>query len=183
MLPLREAAARSNEKKKSKKERKILDLKCTLGFILETATDGREGEPVTYTISAAARRMGVSVPTLRYYDKEGLLPFVDRKPNGIRVFKDSDFEWLAVINCMKNAGASIKEIKAYIDLCMAGDDTLEARLAIFRRRKEEIQRQMQELQKLMGVIDHKIWYYQTAIEAGTESVHEGLCYNMEELLK
>lgn len=138
---------------------------------------------MTYTISAAARRMGVSVPTLRYYDKEGLLPFVDKKPNGIRVFKDSDFEWMAVINCMKNAGASIKEIKAYIDLCMAGDDTLEARLAIFQRRKQEIQRQMEELQKLMGVIDHKIWYYQTAIEAGTESVHEGLCYNMEELLK
>ena len=132
---------------------------------------------MTYTISAAARRMGVSVPTLRYYDKEGLLPFVDRKPNGIRVFKDSDFE------CMKNAGASIKEIKSYIDLCMAGDDTLEARLAIFQRRKEEIQRQMDQLQKLMGVIDHKIWYYQTALEAGTESVHEGLCYNMEELLK
>lgn len=138
---------------------------------------------MVYTVGEMAKLLDIPASTLRYYDKEGLLPFVDRKPNGIRVFKDSDFEWLAVINCMKNAGASIKEIKAYIDLCMAGDDTLEARLAIFQRRKEEIQRQMQELQKLMGVIDHKIWYYQTAIEAGTESVHEGLCYNMEELLK
>lgn len=138
---------------------------------------------MTYSIGQAAGRMGVSVSTLRYYDKEGLLPFVDKKPNGIRVFKDSDFEWLAVINCMKNAGASIKDIKAYIDLCMAGDDTLEQRLAIFRRRKAEVEQQMEELQKLMAVIDHKIWYYQTALEAGTESVHEGLCYRMEELLK
>ena len=138
---------------------------------------------MVYTVGEMAKLLDIPASTLRYYDKEGLLPFVDRKPNGIRVFKDSDFEWLAVINCMKNAGASIKEIKSYIDLCMAGDDTLEARLAIFQRRKEEIQRQMDQLQKLMGVIDHKIWYYQTAIEAGTESVHEGLCYNMEELLK
>ena len=138
---------------------------------------------MTYTISQAAARMGVSVPTLRYYDKEGLLPFVDRKANGIRVFKDSDFEWLAVINCMKNAGASIKDIKEYIDLCMSGDDTLEQRLAIFERRRREVTAQLEELQKLLGVIDHKIWYYKTTIEAGTESVHEGLCYHMEELLK
>ena len=84
---------------------------------------------------------------------------------------------------MKNAGASIKEIKAYIDLCMAGDDTLEARLAIFQHRKQALLEQMEELKKLLEVVDHKIWYYQTAIEAGTESIHEGLCYNMEELLK
>lgn len=138
---------------------------------------------MTYSIGQAAARMGVSVPTLRYYDKEGLLPFVDKKPNGTRVFKHSDFEWLAVINCMKNTGASIRDIKAYIDLCMAGDDTLECRLAIFQRRKAEVERQMEELKKLMAVIDHKIWYYQKAMEAGTESVHEGLCYHMEELLK
>lgn len=138
---------------------------------------------MTYTISQAAERMGVSVPTLRYYDKEGLLPFVDRKPNGIRVFKDSDFEWLAVINCMKNAGGSIKEIREYIDLCMAGDDTLEARLKIFQHRREVVEAEMEQLKKLMAVIGHKIWYYETALAAGTESVHEGLCYNMEELLK
>ena len=117
---------------------------------------------MTYTISQAAERMGVSVPTLRYYDKEGLLPFVDRKPNGIRVFKDSDFEWLAVINCMKNAGGSIKEIREYIDLCMAGDDTLEARLKIFQHRREVVEAEMEQLKKLMAVIGHKIWYYETA---------------------
>jgi len=138
---------------------------------------------MTYTIGQAAKRMGVTVPTLRFYDKEGLLPFVDKKPNGIRVFKDSDFEWLAVINCMKNTGTPIKDIRTYIDLCMKGDDTLEERLAIFRRRKEAIREQMDELTRLMSVVDHKIWYYQTAIEAGTEAVHEGKCYSMEELLK
>lgn len=138
---------------------------------------------MTYTIGQAAKRMGVTIPTLRYYDKEGLLPFVNKKENGVRVFKDSDFEWLAVINCMKNTGASIKEIRQYIELCMSGDDTLAARLAIFEHRKETVQEQMNQLSRLMSVIDHKIWYYKTAIEAGTESIHQGKCYSMEELLK
>ena len=54
---------------------------------------------MTYTISEIAERMGVSVHTLRLYDKEGLLPFVDRV-NGRRVFKDGDFAWLKAINCL-----------------------------------------------------------------------------------
>lgn len=138
---------------------------------------------MTYSIGQAAKRMGVTVPTMRYYDKEGLLPFVNRKPNGIRVFKESDFEWLAVINCMKNAGASIKEIRVYIDLCMKGDDTLNERLAIFERRKQVLEEQAKELSRLIAVVDHKIWYYKTAIEAGSEQVHEDKCYSVEELLK
>ena len=138
---------------------------------------------MTYTIGQAAKRMGVTVPTLRYYDKEGLLPFVSRKPNGIRVFKESDFEWLAVINCMKRSGTPIKEIRQYIDLCMQGDDTLMERLSIFEHRKKIVHQQIAELNSLMEVIEHKIWYYQTAIEAGAESIHEGLCYSVEELLK
>lgn len=138
---------------------------------------------MSYTIGQAAARMGVSVPTLRYYDKEGLLPFVEKKPNGIRVFKDEDFEWLAVINCMKNTGTPIKDIKHYIDLCMRGDDTLRERLAIFQRRKAVVQQQMEELSRLMKAIEHKIAYYQAAVDAGTEAIHEGKCHTMEELLK
>ena len=71
---------------------------------------------MTYSISEAAKQMGVSVHTLRYYDKEGLLPFVERV-NGRRVFKDSDFSWLKIISCLKNTGMPLKEIRRYMELC------------------------------------------------------------------
>lgn len=125
---------------------------------------------MTYTISQVAEKMGVTIPTLRYYDKEGLMPFVDKKPDGTRVFKDEDFQGLDIITCMKNSGMLIKDIKRYMDLC--GDDsTLKDRLRIFLERKEAVQKQMEELNKVMETINHKIWYYETAIEAGTEAVH------------
>lgn len=127
---------------------------------------------MNYTIRQVAEKMGVTVPTLRYYDKEGLLPFVDKKLNGTRVFKDEDFQGLAIITCLKNSGVSIKDIKKYMDLCTAGDNTLQERLEIFLERKEAVQKQMEELNKVMETINHKIWYYETAIGAGTEAVHK-----------
>ena len=57
---------------------------------------------MVYTIGEMAKRLGVPASTLRYYDKEGLLPFVERSSGGIRMFQDSDFEWLQVIGCMNN---------------------------------------------------------------------------------
>lgn len=54
-----------------------------------------------YTVSEMAKRLGVAPSTLRYYDKEGLLPFIERSDGGIRMFKDTDFEWLSIIECLK----------------------------------------------------------------------------------
>lgn len=127
---------------------------------------------MNYTIRQVAEKMGVTVPTLRYYDKEGLLPFVDKKPNGTRVFKDEDFQGLNIITCMKNSGMPIKDIKKFMDLCNEGDSKLQERLEIFLERKEVVQKQMEELNKVMETINYKIWYYETAIEAGTEAVHK-----------
>lgn len=127
---------------------------------------------MTYTIRQVAEKMGVTVPTLRYYDKEGLLPFIDKKPDGTRVFKDEDFKGLEIITCMKNSGMPIKEIKKYMDLCQEGDNTLQERLEIFFERKRAVQEQLEELNKVMELINHKIWYYETAIEVGTEAVHK-----------
>lgn len=124
-----------------------------------------------YSIGQAAEKAGLTAHTLRYYEKEGLLPFVERTPSGLRSFKESDFEWLAVINCLKNTGMSIKDIKMFIDWCVEGDTTLEKRLEMFKRQKELVQAQMDELQKHMDKINYKVWYYETAVKAGTESVH------------
>ena len=66
---------------------------------------------MAYTVGEMAKILHVAPSTLRYYDKEGLLPFVERSSGGIRLFKDSDFEWLSMIERMKQTGMPIKEIK------------------------------------------------------------------------
>lgn len=73
-----------------------------------------------YTVGEMAQKRGVPASTLRYYDKEGLLHFVERSSGGIRMFRETDFEWLQVIRCMKKAGMSIKDIRQYIELSMQG---------------------------------------------------------------
>jgi len=126
----------------------------------------------TYSIGEVAKELSLTVYTLRYYDKEGLMPFVDRTPSGTRVFKESDIEALKIIECLKSTGMPIKEIKAFIDWCSEGDSTLKQRYEMFIERKASVEAQMEELKKTMNLIDHKCWYYKTAIDAGTEDIHK-----------
>ena len=77
-------------------------------------------------------RLDVPASTLRFYDKEGLLPFVERLPGGIRMFQ----EWLQIIGCMKKAGMSIRDIRQYIEQVQRGDDTIALRLVILHRQRE-----------------------------------------------
>ena len=65
----------------------------------------------TYTIGEAAERMGVPTSTLRYYDKEGLIPFIERSPGGMRIFKEDDFEHIRLIECLKATNMPLKDIK------------------------------------------------------------------------
>lgn len=81
-------------------------------------------------------RLDVPASTLRFYDKEGLLPFVERSPGGIRMFRNTDLEWLQIIGCMKKAGMSIRDIRQYIEQAQQGDDTIALCLAMFRRQRE-----------------------------------------------
>ncbi len=115
-----------------------------------------------YTIKQAAEKMSLTAHTLRYYEKEGLLPFVERTENGIRVFTDSDLERLSVICCLKGTGMPIKKIKEYIDLSLEGEATLEERRQIFIRQRESVLEQIQELQKHLAKVNYKIQFYDQA---------------------
>ncbi|MDT8860806.1 MerR family transcriptional regulator [Alkalihalobacillus sp. MEB130] len=126
----------------------------------------------TYTISEVAKELNLTAYTLRYYDKEGLMPFVERTASGIRSFKESDISALKVIECLKSTGMPIKEIKNFIDWCSDGDITLQKRYDMFMERKAIVEAQMEELKKTMELIEHKCSYYKTALAAGTEDIHK-----------
>ena len=125
---------------------------------------------MVYTVGEMAKKLEVPASTLRYYDKEGLLPFVERSSGGIRMFQESDFEWLQVIGCMKKAGMSIRDIRQYVEMALQGDDTIGLRLAMFQRQREVLERQMEELRHTMEMVDYKCWYYEMARSAGTVEV-------------
>ena len=120
-----------------------------------------------YTVGEMAKTLGVPASTLRYYDKEGLLPFVKRSSGGIRMFEETDYEWLKVISCLKKAGMSLKDIREYIQLAMEGDSTIDQRLDLFLNQRKVLLEQMAELQQTLDTLDYKCWYYETAKAAGT----------------
>lgn len=120
-----------------------------------------------YSVGEMAKKMGVAASTLRYYDKEGLLPFVERSSGGIRMFRDEDFEWLSLIECLKRTGMPIKEIKTFIEWCLAGDDTIEQRLEQMKKQKAVIEAKIAEMQNTLDALNYKVWYYETAKAAGT----------------
>ena len=140
---------------------------------------------MAYTVGEMARRLGVPASTIRYYDKEGLLPFVGRSSGGIRVFTEKDFEWLRIIECLKKTGMSLKDIREYIELAMQGDSTIDARLAmqgdetiarrleLFRKQRTVLETRMAELQQTMDTLDYKCWFYETAAARGsTEGISD-----------
>lgn len=114
---------------------------------------------MAYTIKQAAEKTNLTAHTLRYYDKEGLLPFVERSNSGFRRFTDNDLEWLSVICCLKATGMAVKQIKVYIDLCMQGDATIEARRQIFTEHRHNVVRQIEDLQKHLAKVDFKLHHY------------------------
>lgn len=83
-----------------------------------------------YTIKEVSEQFGITPYTLRYYEKEGLLPSVHRRENGHRLYADTDLEWIQIVCCMRSTGMSIDYIKKYIELCLLGENTIPERRKI-----------------------------------------------------
>lgn len=120
-----------------------------------------------YTVGEAAKKIGVAPSTLRYYDKEGLLPFVERSGGGMRMFTEDDVEWLRIIECLKKTGMPLSDIRGYIELAMEGDSSIEPRLELIRKQQAAVKEQMAQLKETLDLLDYKEWYYECALEAGT----------------
>mgnify|MGYP000939237539 CR=1 FL=1 len=123
---------------------------------------------MSYSIGQVADMLDINISTLRYYDKEGLFPAMTRSEGGMRKFSEAEIDALKVIECLKATGMSIKDIKQFMDWCKQGDATLQLRRDMFYNRMEAVQKQFEALQKTMAMIKYKCWYYDTALEAGSE---------------
>ena len=123
---------------------------------------------MNYSIGQVAEQFNLTIHTLRYYEKEGLIPMVKRTSSGIRQFDEYALEGLKVVECLKKTGMPLKDIRQFLDWCQDGDETLEKRRDMFYERKQAVLDQISELNQVLELIDFKCWYYDTAIEKGSE---------------
>ena len=120
-----------------------------------------------YTIGQVSKMFGLPVSTLRYYDKEGLFPDMERS-NGIRRFGQRELEALRVIECLKKSGMEIKDIRQFMEWCAQGSSTYPQRRAMFLRQKESVEAEIARMNRVLDMLSFKCWYYEQAIKDGNE---------------
>ncbi len=120
-----------------------------------------------YTIGQVAKMFGLPVSTLRYYDKEGLFPGLERN-SGIRSFTDREVEALRVIQCLKQSGLEIKDIRQFMAWCAEGSSTYAQRRTLFLKQKEHGEKELARLNQTLDMIKFKCWYYEQALRDGNE---------------
>ena len=120
-----------------------------------------------YTIGQVAEMFHLPISTLRYYDKEGLFPNLERKA-GIRRFSEQELDALRVIECLKKAGLEIKDIKQFMQWCTQGAATYKLRYELFVRQRAAVEEEISHLQRTLDMIRYKCWYYENAIADGNE---------------
>ncbi|HXH35172.1 MAG TPA: MerR family transcriptional regulator [Plantibacter sp.] len=113
-----------------------------------------------YAISDVAVRTGLSVHTLRYYERVGLMPWsIDRSTSTHRRYADADVNWVVFLTRLRATGMSIQTLKDYTELAKRGDDTTEARLELLLRHRIAFLARFEEMQRSLEVIDRKIALY------------------------
>ena len=114
-------------------------------------------------IAEVSEQYGISSDTLRYYERIGLLPPVNRNISGIRDYHEIDMRRVEFIKCMRSAGLPVEVLIEYVGLVQQGDQTIEARKEILKEQRERLVAKMAEMQKTLDILDHKIEVYENAV--------------------
>ena len=120
-----------------------------------------------YSIGQVAEMFGLPISTLRYYDKQGLFPNMERV-SGIRRFSEQEIEALRVIECLKKAGMEIRDIKQFMDWCKEGPATYPQRKELFETQKAHMEEEITRMNCTLDMLKFKCWYYEQAIKDGSE---------------
>lgn len=120
-----------------------------------------------YTIGEVSKMFDLPISTLRYYDKEGLFPDLQRT-SGIRSFSDRELESLRVIECLKKAGLEIKDIKLFMEWCTKGSETYLLRRELFLKQKAVVEEEIRRMNQVLAMLNYKCWYYEQALIDGNE---------------
>ena len=129
-----------------------------------------------YSIGQVAEMFDLPISTLRYYDKQGLFPKMERV-SGIRKFSDTEIEALRVIECLKKSGLEIKDIKQFMDWCVEGVSTYPQRKALFEKQRGRLEAELIHMNKVLDMLKFKCWYYEQATRDGSEDQVQSMIPN------
>lgn len=115
------------------------------------------------TIAEVCERFGLSQDTMRYYEKIGLIPTVQRKASGIRNYTEEDCKWIEFIKCMRSAGLTIEFLSEYVKLFKEGDSTLDKRRNLLIEQRNHLKERMLEMQATLDRLDRKVERYDTLV--------------------
>ena len=111
------------------------------------------------TPSEMAQRTGITIDTLRYYEKEGLLTNVARATSGHRRYSEDDVLWVEVLRCLRETGMTMEQLRHYCSLAAEGDHTETERAAMLRSHRSLVEQQIEERKAALLLIDHKLSLY------------------------
>ncbi len=114
-------------------------------------------------IAQVSEKYGLSVDTLRYYERVGLIPPVHRNEGGIRDYDELDLRRVDFIKCMRSAGLPVEVLIEYMGLVQQGDSTIEARKEILIEQRDLVAARLAEMQKTLDLLNHKVEVYENAI--------------------
>ncbi|NSC21576.1 MerR family transcriptional regulator [Streptomyces albus subsp. chlorinus] len=112
-----------------------------------------------YTISEVAATTGLSAHTLRWYERIGLMPHVDRSHTGQRRFSNRDLDWLDLVGKLRRTGMTVADMVRYAELVREGERTFPERQALLEETRRDVLERIAELRDTLEVLDYKIDHY------------------------
>ncbi len=121
-----------------------------------------------YSMKEACQLTNMTYENLKFYCNEGLIPNVKRDHRNYRIFDDHDIKWIQSLNCLKNCGMSIVEMKEYLSLCLEGESSIPKRQEILETKRKSLLRSIAKLQEAVAFIDWKQEFYNDVLSGKTK---------------
>lgn len=124
------------------------------------------------TITEVSKKYGLSADTLRYYERVGLIPTVNRNKSGIRDYTQEDCNWVEFIKCMRGAGLPIEVLIDYVTMFQQGDSTVDERKALLIDQRRALSEKIEEMNKTLERLDYKIDLYEKGLIMSEKELRE-----------
>jgi MerR family transcriptional regulator, aldehyde-responsive regulator len=129
-----------------------------------------------FTIKEVSERLGYPASTIRYYEKEGLLPNIQRDKSGNRLFNQEDLNWIRLMTCFRATGMKIADLRNIVNLALQGDSTIEQRQEILNNHKKELIQRQKELNEAFKAVNYKLDKYN---EIQNKEIEEKEAFKMD----
>lgn len=124
------------------------------------------------TITEVSKKYGLSADTLRYYERVGLIPKVNRNKSGVRDYTQEDCNWVEFIKCMRGAGLPIEVLIDYVSMFQQGDSTIDTRKELLIDQRKALAEKIEEVKKTLERLDYKIDLYEKGLIMSEKDLRE-----------